>query len=359
MADNFMNTANFDQARNSLELNGLNAIRQQSKETDSASKKAALQEAAQQFEAIFMQMLLKSMRKAQEVLESDSPFNSESTKFYRDMHDQQMAVELSSNGTLGLSELIVRQLGGDDNFTPSTVLRNDGNLEQVKQASKQAYLNSNTSTPTMADFDNTNPFSLLPTLNKTTELPNESLTRIPFVPSRKAVDETNKSKQSVNFSTPSFAAPIDFVSALTEPAKAVQEKLGVPFQVIIAQAALETGWGQKIIKDQQGSSSNNLFNIKANNQWAGEKIQIDTLEFEQGAMIKKSAPFRAYESLSESFNDYVDFLSGNDRYQDALQNPSNVEHFLHGLQKAGYATDPQYANKIMATLRTVTNLISK
>ncbi|MBL4765347.1 MAG: rod-binding protein, partial [Colwellia sp.] len=131
MADNLINTTNFDQSRNFLELTGLNAIREQSRGGDSEGKKAALQEAAQQFEAIFMKMLLKSMRKAQDVLESDSPFNSESTKFYRDMHDQQMAVELSSNGTLGLSELIVRQLGGgDNNFTPSSVLRNDGNLEQ-------------------------------------------------------------------------------------------------------------------------------------------------------------------------------------------------------------------------------------
>ena len=90
---------NFDQARNALDLNGLNDIRQQSRSTDGEAKKEALQEAAQQFEAIFMKMLLSSMRKAQEVLESDSPFNSQSTKFYRDMHDQQMAVELSSNGS--------------------------------------------------------------------------------------------------------------------------------------------------------------------------------------------------------------------------------------------------------------------
>jgi len=129
MTDSLINSHNFDQARNFLELDGLNAIRQQSKENDGESKKAALQEAAQQFEAIFMKMLLKSMRQAQEVLESDSPFNSQSTKFYRDMHDQQMAVELSSNGTLGLSDLIVRQLGGETgNYTPSSVLRSDGNL---------------------------------------------------------------------------------------------------------------------------------------------------------------------------------------------------------------------------------------
>ena len=361
MADNLINSPNFSQSRNFLELDGLNAIRQQSKETDGESKKAALQEAAQQFEAIFMQMLLRSMRKAQDVLESDSPFNSESSKSYRDMHDQQMAVDLSSNGALGLTDLIVRQLGGgDDNFTPRSVLRNDGNLDQIKRVGKQADLKVDGTANTLSD--DLNPFKVFSPLNKTSESTTDDLTRIPFVPSRNTNNKVNineKNEKSVNFSTPSFAEPKDFVSALTEPAKAVQKKIGVPFQVVIAQAALETGWGQKIIKDQQGSSSNNLFNIKADNRWAGAQIQKDTLEFELGAMVKKSAPFRAYQSLEESFNDYADFLVGNDRYQGALEKPNNVEHFLHGLQKAGYATDPQYANKIMATLRTVTNLISK
>jgi flagellar protein FlgJ len=159
-------------------------------------------------------------------------------------------------------------------------------------------------------------------------------------------------------SSPSFNEPKDFVSALIEPAKSVQEKIGVPFQVIIAQAALETGWGQKIIKDQNGSSSNNLFNIKADNRWAGDKITKDTLEFEQGAMIKKSEPFRMYESLSDSVDDYIDFLSTSERYKEALQGASNVEHFLQGLQKAGYATDPQYADKILGTWKTVKNLLA-
>ena len=116
-------------ANNFLDINGLNNIRHQSKQTDKASKEEALNQAAKQFEAIFMQMLMKSMRSAQDVLASDSPFNSQSTKFYRDMHDQQMSIELSNNGSLGLSELIVRQLGGDsDNFTPSSIMRSDGLL---------------------------------------------------------------------------------------------------------------------------------------------------------------------------------------------------------------------------------------
>jgi len=356
---------NFDQARNALELHGLNAIRQQSKSADESSKKAALKEAAQQFEAIFTQMLLKSMRKAQDVLESDSPFNSESTKFYRDMHDQQMSLEMSANGSLGLTDLIVRQLGGDsENFTPRTVLRNDGNLEQIKALAKQdklqATINSSSDEYLAKHLAAGNTAGNV-TSQKSTPIPFAQQTDNNISVSNALIDSSQigSSQSSVNFSTPSFTAPKDFVTALTEPAKIVQEKLGVPFQVVIAQAALETGWGQKIIKAENGTSSNNLFNIKADNRWAGDKVNTETLEFEQGAMVKKTAPFRAYQSLSESVNDYVDFLSGNERYQDALQKSGDVEQFLQELQQAGYATDPQYANKIMATLRTVSNLMTK
>ena len=335
----FNQTQNFDQARNALELTGLNDIRQQSRSEDGAAKKEALKEAAQQFEAIFMKMLLSSMRKAQDVLESDSPFNSESTKFYRDMHDQQMAVELSSNGSLGLTDLIVRQLGGDSgNFMPSSALRNDANLPLI------------TSSPNLSNISASSLVNGKIPVDLIAGVPTE----IPYKVSEKI--SVNNSAPTV---TPHFNEPKDFVTALTEPAKRVQQQLGVPFEVVIAQAALETGWGQKIIQDKSGNSSNNLFNIKADSRWAGEKVSKDTLEFEHGNMVKKSAPFRMYESLNESVNDYVNFLSSNDRYKGALDKPNNVEHFLHGLQQAGYATDPQYANKIMATLRTVTSLISK
>ena len=301
------------EAANFFDLQSLNSIRQQSKETDKGSKDAALETAAKQFEAIFMQMLLKSMRSAQDVLESDSPFNSQNAKFYRDMHDQQLAVELSSNGSLGLSDLIVRQLGGgQDDYKPASVLRNDGNLSMIN-ATKQ----SSTS--------QTTPFS----------------------------EVIEQAKQSMNFEKPE-----DFVQQLTEPAKAVEKSLGIPFAVVIAQSALETGWGKKIIQKSDGQSSNNLFNIKADHRWQGDKVNKDTLEFENGTMTKKNAPFRAYDSVKDSVNDYINFLSSNDRYQDALNNSSNVEQFLHGLQKAGYATDPQYANKIIGTLKRVTSILN-
>lgn len=314
-------------ASNFLDVNGLNDIRLQSKSANKADKAEALEKVAKQFESIFMQMLLKSMRKAQDVLEADSPFNSQSTKFYRDMHDQQLALELSENGALGLAPLIVRQLGGDsENFTPKTVLRNDGNLVSARQHF--------TENPLMPAKNNR--YSLL---------------------DGNAVNKIN-TRESTTLNTSVFSQPKDFVSAIKEPAKTVQQQLGIPFEVVIAQAALETGWGQKIIKTAQGESSNNLFNIKADNRWQGDKTHKETLEYQQGAMVKTKEPFRVYPSINDSINDFINFLSSNDRYQQALQQVNNVEQFLHGLQKAGYATDPNYANKILATLNKVTSLLA-
>ncbi|XPF93785.1 flagellar assembly peptidoglycan hydrolase FlgJ [Colwellia sp. RE-S-Sl-9] len=328
-------------AQNFLDVNGLNSVRQQSKSTDKADKEEALQSAAKQFEAIFMQMLLKSMRSAQEVLESDSPFNSESTKFYRDMHDQQMSLELSNNGSLGLSELIVRQLGGDsENFTPHTVLRSNGNLDS---RGKNVFDLQNTRDPLPKTIE----------LDRQTNDKNE--VTIPKYLS-KDIDQNVSSNTSF---LPEFNNPQDFVTAITDSAKQVEAKLNIPFEVVIAQAALETGWGQKIIRNNQGESSNNLFNIKADSRWKGDKTTTETLEFQQGAMVKKREPFRVYSSIAESVNDYVNFLSSNERYQPALKNPSNVEQFLQNLQGAGYATDPNYAKKILGTLKTVTSLIEK
>jgi flagellar protein FlgJ len=329
-------TTRIADAQNFLDVNGLNSIRQDAKSGDTAGKKDALEQAAKQFEAIFMQMLMKSMRKAQEVLESDSPFNSESTKFYRDMHDQQMSLELSNNGALGLSELIVRQLGGDsENFTPHNILRSDGNLDSrgSLRISEPALLSN------------------ISTVNDSSGHQGSSKDR-----------QTNGSiaAQAANMmQSPTFEQPKDFVSALTADAKRVQDKIKVPFEVVIAQAALETGWGQKIIKTNSGESSNNLFNIKADSRWAGEKTHKETLEFENGAMVKKREPFRVYESIGQSVDDYLNLLTKSERYQGALENSANVEQFLHNLQSAGYATDPDYAKKIIGTLRTVTSLLDK
>lgn len=347
-------------SQNFLDINGLNSIRQQSNQTDKASKDAALQTAAKQFEAIFMQMLMKSMRKAQAVLESDSPFNSQSTKFYRDMHDQQMSLELSNNGSLGLSDLIVRQLGGDtESFTSQSLLRSDtrfsktnGLTSDVDNKGKSIVSKGILISDEDRQTNDSSQHSSNPLLNQVQQKNVASGT----------VDTSDDSPsvyQTLAMQEPQYQQPKDFVSALTEDAKRVERKLNVPFEVVIAQAALETGWGQKIIKTEQGQSSNNLFNIKADKRWQGDKTNKETLEFEQGAMVKKREPFRVYESIGDSVNDYINFLSNSERYKTALDKADDVEHFLHNLQSAGYATDPKYAEKIKGTLRTVTSLLNK
>jgi flagellar protein FlgJ len=381
------------EAQNFLDLNGLNQIRQQSNATDSESKQAALESAAKQFEAIFMQMLMKSMRKAEDVLASDSPFNSESTKFYRDMHDQQLSLDLSNNGSLGLSQLIVRQLGGDtENFTPHNLVRADAELPSHSAVAKDKRAEPPFTTlpvplpdPAISAMPNTMANAMANTipnaisglshnehrqqawlqhnelpfgLQTTADLSLRQQVNAPFSSSANTI-KNQSTNTTENHAVVAFAQPQDFVTALTDTAKQVEQQLKVPFAVVIAQAALETGWGQKIIKTAQGQSSHNLFNIKADARWSGEKTHKETLEYQQGAMVKKREPFRVYQSMAESAKDYIDFLSNNDRYQGALKQVGNVEQFLHKLQSAGYATDPNYAKKILATLKTVTGILEQ
>jgi len=342
-------------AQNILDVNALNDIKLKSKSTSSTDKKEALKEVAKQFESLFTQMLLKSMRKAQEVLESDSPFNSQSVKFYRDMHDQQLAVELSDNGSLGLAPLIVRQLGGNsENYMPSSALRNNANLK-----SHQFNPTNNVSDTTLLDKKSGGiGYSLLD--HRQLNMPSAPLQH---EINDKLVNTLKKNQAAISpkstLVAPDYAKPKDFVTAITIPAKRAEQALGVPFKVIIAQAALETGWGQKVIKTEQGQSSNNLFNIKADERWQGDKTNKETLEYQQGSMVKTKAPFRVYQSINESFNDFIQFISSSERYQSALKQTDNVEQFLQGLQQAGYATDPNYANKILSTLSKVSDLLNE
>ena len=140
----------------------------------------------------------------------------------------------------------------------------------------------------------------------------------------------------------------DFVRQLHPYAEQAAKELGVEPKVILAQAALETGWGRSLIKNSNGSNSFNLFNIKADKSWQGKQAQVPTLEFEQGIAKKVNAGFRSYASFQESFQDYVDFIKSNPRYGDALKQAGNGDRYLHELQRAGYATDPNYANKVMS-----------
>lgn len=311
-----MDTNHLDK-QNFFDLGNLDSLRQNALKSDASSdaSKEALKKAAAQFESIFTQMLLKSMRKANEAFEDkDSPFNSSGVKFFEEMHDQQMSVELSSNGSLGLADLIVQQLSPDGKeFTPGSVLR------------------------TMADFAS----------DKRASGAVDSTTEVKAKP--QAVADTSANEQSEN----RFEDAESFISSVWEHAKNAAEKIGLNPAVMVAQAALETGWGKHIISKADGTSSNNLFNIKSDRSWQGDKASKVTLEFEQGVPVKKQASFRSYQSIKDSVNDFVDFLNENPRYQEALNNTAEPAAFLDSLQKAGYATDPNYADKIKQVLKRV------
>jgi flagellar protein FlgJ len=300
-------------SRNANDIAGLDNLRKAAQSGD----KKALTEAAQQFEAIFVHMMLKSMRKAQDVMvDKDSPFNSEQVKFYRGMHDQQLATDLSSNGSIGLADIIVRQLGQlGDGYMPASAIRNDGNLSTINRQ-------------TIKSVDRAQDAVL---------------------DSKEISEQVHQTFQA--FKHKAFDSPQEFVSQLLPAAKEAAQQLGLDPLAMIAQAALETGWGKHMIHTEQGTNSHNLFGIKANEHWQGDRTVVSTVEFENGIAVPKKAPFRNYDSFSEAMQGYVDFLKENPRYQQALNTSHDSKNYFKELQEAGYATDPAYAEKVLAVLQ--------
>ncbi len=145
-----------------------------------------------------------------------------------------------------------------------------------------------------------------------------------------------------------FESPEQFVESLMPIAEKVAEKYGMDPKAIISQAAVETGWGKFVIHKADGSSSHNLFGIKANKGWGGEQAIVDTLEFNNGLPQKQKAAFRSYSSVEEAMEDYGRFITSQPRYSRAVENASDAARYTNALQEAGYATDPEYASKIMA-----------
>ncbi|MFQ3199211.1 MAG: flagellar protein FlgJ [Paraglaciecola sp.] len=297
----------FDLSRNTNDIQGLDTLRRAAQSGD----KGALEEAAQQFEAIFVQMMLKSMRKAQDVMaDKDSPFNSEQVKFYRDMHDQQLATDMSSKGSIGLAEIIVKQLGkGTEGYTPASVIRNDGNLSNINRHSIKA------------------------------------------VEQAQQVGLAKPVTDMLGYKESAFDSPEVFIRQLFPAAQVAARELGLDPNAMLAQAAVETGWGKYMMHNAQGNT-HNLFGIKADPRWQGDKAIVNTLEFEQGLATPKKAEFRAYSSFADAMDDYVVFVKENPRYQHALTHSAEPQRYFEQLQQAGYATDPGYANKILAVLNS-------
>ena len=311
------------QASNYFDLQGLDQLRQKAQ----GNSKEAIREVANQFEAMFASMLIKSMRQANEAFETDSPFNNKNTKFYTDMQDKQLALDISRHGSLGLADALVRQLD------PTSISRGQEILEDK-------LLMPNSETSKMMDINQTLPAV---DLNK----PDQTQ------PSLIVFDKT-KLQNNENNENKVFTDQKSFIDTLMPYAKKVAKILGISPAALVAQSALETGWGKRIINGADNQSSFNLFNIKAHKNWQGEKVAKDSLEVENGIGIKRRSDFRAYQDYAQSFDDYGKFITNNQRYKDALQQGTDADRYVEELQKAGYATDPQYAEKIKQIMNNET-----
>jgi flagellar protein FlgJ len=283
---------------------GLNALRNDAKAQDPA----ALKEVAKQFESLFTQMLLKSMRDANKSF-GESMFGSEQTEFYQDMFDNQMAMHLAQGRGLGLADMLVRQLQTQSDRTQAT---GDG-LER-------------------------NSVSELTAVGQDARMPRA------------------QERAGAAIHHPLSASKQDFISQMRPHAEAAARELGVDPHALLAQAALETGWGKSIPCNAAGECSFNLFGIKAGSRWAGPSVNVPTLEFEEGIPVRKIERFRAYESPAESFRDYARLIGRSARYQNAVGAGNDVAAFASALQQGGYATDPNYARKLVAVANELRSL---
>ncbi|WP_282296654.1 flagellar assembly peptidoglycan hydrolase FlgJ [Stenotrophomonas sp. PS02289] len=351
---------------------------------------AKVDKVARQLEGQFAQMLVKSMRDASF---GDSLLPGENTMF-RDMYDQKIADAMTRGRGLGLSAMIARQLGGgeadaatpvDTRLDPSAALR--AYRLNGPAAAPMALPTSETSaSPASSEVDllqqlnGQDPSAVLQPMERALDLiagretsqMHEAIGRSQPYAADNTVASTDdwsamaddrwsgvnapaQASSAVDTLAGSTAAaqlgahtPEGFVASIWGHAQQAARELGVDAKALVAQAALETGWGRKLIQRNGGAgSSHNLFGIKATG-WSGERATTGTHEYVNGVRRNETASFRAYGSVGESFADYVKLLKNSPRYQNALQAGTDVRGFARGLQQAGYATDPSYAAKIAA-----------
>ena len=305
--------------RLSLDVQGVDALRR----TVRTSPQEGMKQASKQFEVMFMQMVLKSMRDA---TPSDGLFSSSQEKTYTSMLDQQLSQNLSGRG-LGLAEAMFTQLsrtmGGDAaNLPPSTALPRE--MPAARQSAMSLTLDPKRE-----------PSGAMPALAQAPDL---------------SFYEAATGQATMSRSVLPQAHVEQFVSRMLPAAQRASQASGVPAQLIMAQAALESGWGKREIRAGDGKTSYNLFGIKADKGWKGPVVRAATTEYVNGLAQKTQANFRAYSSYEESFTDYARFLTSNPRYSNALatQDPAAA---AHGLQRAGYATDPEYGGKLVRLMK--------
>jgi flagellar protein FlgJ len=295
-----------------LDTNSLGDLKQSAK----AGSPEALRGAATQFESMFVNMMMKSMRDA---TPQDGPMDSQETRTFTTMLDQQMSQKLAKRG-IGLADVLVRQLTAQQSGAALAKEMQSGALasagsEQGAAASRLKLDSDSMSTDRAAA----------------------------------ASGIKGSARSSTDSGKPAHVRA--FQDKLADAAEEAEQVTGVPAKFMMGQAALETGWGKRVIRNHDGSSSNNLFGIKAGPGWKGKVATAVTTEYVNGKPHTRVEKFRSYASHADAFKDYAKLLSNNPRYEKVLAHGGDASTFAHGLQRAGYATDPQYAAKLSRIIK--------
>ncbi len=313
-----------------LDVQAVNELRVDVKRTD----KAGLEAAAKQFEALFMNMMLKSMREA---TSQDSLMDSDQSRLYTSMLDQQLSQSMASRG-IGLADMMARQLGRG---LPQD-LPEGGAAPALAPASAQP----RSEVPSQGNNVPTQPLPQPQPPQQTsmlTQQPSQQPSQLPQ-PTEQVASQPRPQSQVAEFQT-----------KLMPHALQASQTTGIPARFMLGQAALESGWGKREIRAADGTPSHNLFGVKAGANWKGPVVETVTTEYVNGVAQKSVEKFRAYSSYTDAFRDYANLLRNNPRYAGVVAQAAqgiDAAGFAQGLQKAGYATDPNYADKLTRVIKT-------
>ncbi len=308
-----------------FDANSLNALKNSAKDNSPES----IKEVAKQFEAVFINMVMKSMRAASP---QDGIFDNEQSKTFTAMLDQQLSRNLADKG-VGLADILTRQLTKFSN--------------SATDAMEQAVSSDDGAKPNAMGLN-----TFIPTLLKSSGYSSPATTASPLTPPSAA----NAAAVTAPIETPAglHGHSAAFHQRMSHHAEAASRATGMPANYMLGQAALETGWGRKEIKGSDGTNSHNLFGIKATGGWQGKVAEITTTEYIDGVKQERVEKFRAYDSYADSFKDFANLIQNNPRYKSVMANVKSINGYAHALQNAGYATDPNYASKLASVINKVT-----
>jgi flagellar protein FlgJ len=314
--------------RFALDVQGFDAMRAAA----NASPQQGVKAAAKQFDAVFTQMMLKSMRDA---TPADGPLDSNDGAQFQSMMDQQLAQQMSNKG-IGVANAMIKQLtramGGDPNSLSAS--NGAGGIASAMQGLSGS-----------GGSGNAGNMAMLNALGRAygNAAANGSLGKSQGWDANSALTPAVRGNGDDKVDA--------FVNKLANGAQQASATTGIPARFIVGQAALESGWGKREIMKADGSTSYNVFGIKATKDWTGKTVSTMTTEYIHGKPHRVVEKFRAYDSYEDAMTDYATMLKNNPRYASVINGSRTAESFAQGMQRAGYATDPHYAKKLMSIMQ--------